>query len=172
MAVKDMATTALTRSKDFTQSRWQAFREESPYFQAKVAMVAAWLAISVATVILAPPSPIPFIVEQKAINFGLSTKTTLIILNQDGGDLDAAVVEVSGVTTDFDGKASRGVWASKPIALPEGLKTTLSTESFFDQKGLNPGYQLRVDNVRILDDGDEVYVGPPTAPLGPASGRR
>jgi len=171
MAVKDMATTALSRSKQFTQSRWQAFREESPYFQAKVAMVAAWIAISVVTIIVAPPSAIPFIVEQKAINFGLSTKTTLIIFNQNGGDLDAAVVEVTGVTTDFDGKESRGVWASKPVALPEGLKTTLSTESFFDPKGLNPGYQLRIDTVRILDDDDEVFLGPPTAPMAP-SGRR
>jgi hypothetical protein len=165
MAVKDRAVAALQRSTVFGQTRWQAFREESPYFQAKVGMVVAWLAISVTTVIVAPPSPIPFIVEQKALNFGLSTKTSLIILNQDGGDLSEAVVEVTGVATEFDGHESRGTWRTRPLPVPEGLKTTLSTESFFDDKGVNPGYQLHIDRVRILDEDREVFVGPASRPL-------
>jgi hypothetical protein len=168
MPVKDVAKASLQRGSGFALSKWQAFREESPYFQAKVAMVGAWVLISVATIALAPPDAEPFIVEQKAINFGLSSKTTLIILNQDGGDIDEAVVEVSGATIDFDGKETRGVWKTKPTVLPESLKTTLSTESFFDANGLNPGYQLRVDTVRILDDGDVIFAGP-AAGSGPAT---
>ena len=166
MAVKDIAKQGLARGTELARERAQAFREESPYFQAKVALVAAWLAISVATLIIAPPERAPFVVEQKAINFGLATRTTLIVFNQDGGDLDEAVVEVSGVTVDFDGTQTRGTWATNAIALPEGKKTTLATESLFDGKGVNPGYQLDVDSVRVLDDGDEVFVGPPQKPVG------
>jgi hypothetical protein len=165
MSVKDIAKKGVTRSAELARTRWQAFREESPYFQAKVGLVAAWLAVSIATVVLAPPEPVPFVVEQRAISFGLATKTTLIIFNQAGGDLDKAVVEVSGITVDFDGKQTRGRWATKPIALPQGVKTTLATESLFDGENHNPGYQLDVDTVRILDDGDEVFAGPPQKPV-------
>lgn len=165
MPVKDIAKKGVEQGAELARTRWQAFREESPYFQAKVGLVAAWIAVSVLTLILAPPEPVPFIVEQKAISFGLATKTTLIVFNQDGGDLDEAVVEVSGVTVDFDGKQARGTWSTKPIALPEGLKTTLATESFFDRKGLSPGYQLDIDSVRILDDDDVLFAGPPQKPV-------
>jgi hypothetical protein len=166
MPVKDVAKASLQSGSGFALSKWQVFREESPYFQAKVGMVAAWLFVSIATIAIAPPDAAPFVVEQKAINFGLSSKTTLIILNQDGGDLDEAIIEVTGATIDFDGKETRGTWKTKATVLPEGLKTTLATESFFDKSGLNPGYQLRIDSVRILDDGDPVFVGP-AAGAGP-----
>jgi hypothetical protein len=165
MPVKDIAKKGVAQGAELARTRWQAFREESPYFQAKVGLVAAWIAVSIATVVLAPPEPVPFIVEQKAISFGLATKTTLIIFNQDGGDLEEAVVEVSGVTIDFDGKQTRGRWTTKPIALPEGLKTTLATESLFDGTNHNPGYQLDIDTVRILDDGDVLFAGPPQKPV-------
>lgn len=165
MLVKDIAKEGLQQGAELARTRWQAFREESPYFQAKVALVAAWIGVSIATLLLAPPEPVPFIVEQKAINFGLATRTTLIIFNQDGGDLDEAVVEVNGVTVDFDGKQIRGRWATKPIALPEGLKTTLATESFFDGSNHTPGKQLDIDTVRILDDGDVLFAGPPQKPV-------
>lgn len=165
MAVKDLAKVGVQRGTEFTRTRWQAFREESPYFQAKVGLIAAWIVIAVATVMIAPPSPVPFIVEQKAINFGLSTKTTLIVFNQAAGDIDTGVVEIQGTTSEFDGKQTRGSWSTKPIAIPEGLKTTLSTETFFDARGGNPAYQLEIDHVRILDDGDVVYDGPALKPV-------
>jgi hypothetical protein len=166
MSVKDIAKKGLAQGTELARTRTQAFREESPYFQAKVALVAAWLAISVATLVVAPPELAPFIVEQKAINFGLANKTTLIVFNQDGAELEQAVVEVSGVTVDFDGRRTRGTWATRPIALPRGLKTTLATESFFDGKGISPGYQLDINQVRILDRGDAIFAGPPTKPGG------
>lgn len=161
MATKDLALRTANQGKQALRERWQAFREESPYFQAKVGLVAAWVVIAVLTILIAPPSPIDFIVEQKTISFGLAEKTTLIIFNQDGGDLDSAVVVVNGVQTDFDGKKASGSWKTKPIAVPQGLKTTLSTESFFDDKGANPGYQLQITRVVIDDDGDIVFSGPP-----------
>lgn len=164
MSVKDTALDKLEQGRGAVLERWRTFREESPYFQAKVGLVAAWLLISVVTIVLVPPAPHPFLVETKMLNFGLAEKTTLIIMNQAGGDLDAGVVEVSGTMTDFDGKKTPGRWATKVIAIPQGLKTTLSTESFFDAKGLNPGYQLQIDRVVIKDDGDEVWSGPPGLP--------
>jgi hypothetical protein len=141
--------------------RWREFREESPYFQAKVALVAAWLVVSVVTVVAVPPPTIPFVVEQQASSFGLSTKTTLIVFNADGGDLVNATVEVSGTVTEFDGKKTPGTFVTRPIVIAEGLKTTLSTEAFLNSKGEHPGYQIHIDHVVIRDeDQDVVYNGP------------
>jgi hypothetical protein len=164
MSAKDTALEKANQGREALLDRWRAFREESPYFQAKVGLVAAWLIIAVLTVLIAPPAPIDFVVEQKQLSFGLAERTTLIIFNQAGGDLDTAVVEVYGTQTDFDGRKAAGKWRTKTIAIPQGLKTTLSTESFFDDKGINPGYQLQIDRVIILDDGDEQWQGPPGAP--------
>lgn len=161
MTAKDLALSKAEQGKNALLDRWRAFREESPYFQAKVGLVAAWAVIALLTILIAPPAPLDFIVEQKMINFGLAEKTTLIIFNQDGGDIDSGVVAVRGTQTDFDGKKTPGAWKTKPIALPQGLKTTLSTESFFDDKGVSPGYQLQIDHVVIFDDDDEVWSGPP-----------
>ena len=165
MSAKDVAlekANALSKQgKEALLDRWRAFREESPYFQAKVGLIAGWVLITVLTIIIAPPAPVEFIVEQKMINFGLAEKTTLIIFNQAGGDIDDGVVVVRGMQTDFDGKKAAGTWKSKTIAIPQGLKTTLSTESLFDDKGVNPGYQLQIENVTILDDGDEAWSGVP-----------
>ena len=149
----------------FLKERWTDFREESPYFQAKVGLVAAWLLISTLTIAIAPPATIPFIVEQQAIPFGASKKTILVILNQDGGDIPEGIVEVHGTLTEFDGKEIPGVWATKVVAIPEGVKTTLSTEKFFDKKGIPPGYNLHIDSVRILDGDETVFTGaPPVVP--------
>jgi hypothetical protein len=138
-------------------------REESPYFQAKVAVWAAWLVVSVLTLWLAPPAPVPFIVEARAVSFGLSDKTNVIILNNAGGDLVNARVEVQGAVVEFDGKTKPGTWTTKPIAIPEGRKVTLSTEWFFDDKGRNPGYQLKAETVTITDAKGKVrHTGPPT----------
>lgn len=163
MTAKDAALIKANQGKEALLDRWRAFREESPYFQAKFGLVAAWLLIAVLTILIAPPAPIDFIVEQKMINFGLAEKTTLIIFNQAGGDIDTGVVEVKGTQTDFDGKKAAGTWKTKPIPIPQGLKTTLSTESLFDDKGINPGYQLQIDHVVIYDDGDETWSGVPGA---------
>jgi hypothetical protein len=163
MAAKDLALRTANQGKQALLDRWQALREKSPYFQAKVGLVGAWLVVALLTILIAPPSPIEFIVEQKTISFGLAEKTNLVIFNQGGGDLDKAVVIVEGVQTDFDGKKASGSWRTKPIAVPQGLKTTLSTESFFDDKGANPGYQLQITDVVNDDDGDVVFRGPPGA---------
>jgi len=48
--------------------------------------------------------------------------------------------------------------------IPEGPKTTLGMDMFTNDKGEIPNTQVQIDNVRILDDGDEVFAGPPTVP--------
>jgi hypothetical protein len=161
MAGVDVVRSAVAKGGTLVADRWRAFREESPYFQAKVGLVAAWLVVSLVTIVVVPPPTIPFVVEQQASSFGLSTKTTLIVFNADGGDLINATVEISGTVTEFDGRTIPGSYRTKPITIVEGLKTTLSTESFFGAKGDHPGYQIHIDRVVIRDDDDEVvYDGP------------
>ena len=40
------------------------------------------------------------------------------------------------------------------LTLPEGMKTTISTEQLVDKRGIHPGYALEVREVRVLNDGD------------------
>lgn len=161
MAAVDVVRSGVTKVGTAVSDRWRDFREESPYFQAKVGLVAAWILVSIVTIVVVPPPTIPFVVEQQASSFGLSTKTTLIVFNADGGDLVNATVEVTGTVTEFDGKKTPGTFRTKPIAIAEGLKTTLSTESFSNGKGEHPGYQIHIDRVVIRDDDqDVVYDGP------------
>lgn len=167
MAAADTVKAFAHKAQTFVLSKWRDFREESPYFQAKFALVGAWVVVSLFTVAIVPPPTIPFVVEQQVFSFGLSQKTALLIFNADGGDLDAAVVEITGTVTDYAGRKTSGTWRTKPVIIAEGLKTTLSTESFSNDKGENPAYEINVENVRILDDGDEVYNGPPSAPTKP-----
>lgn len=161
MAGVDVVRTGVAKVGSAVSDRWRAFREESPYFQAKVGLVAGWIVVSIATVLVVPPATDPFVVEQLASNFGLSTKTSLIIFNADGGDMVNATVEISGTVTEFDGRKSPGTYRTRPIAIAEGLKTTLSTESFINTNGDHPGYQMHIDRVVIRDDDqDVVYDGP------------
>lgn len=161
-AARALARDTAGKGLAFLKERWQDFREESPYFQAKVGLVAAWIVVSVLTIAIAPPPTVPFIIQQHKVNFGLSVKTAIEIQNQDGGDIVEAIVEVRGTLTEFDGKKIPGVWRTKPITIAEGLKTTLSTESLYDQKGLHPSYQLDVQTLTIYDGDDVVFSGHPT----------
>ncbi len=163
MAVKDVAKSTAKKGRDALIARWRAFREESPYFQAKVGLVTAWIVVSLLTVIVVPPTPIPFIVEQRAVTFGISQKTVIIIHNQNGGDIKKATVEIRGASIDYDGAATSGTWTTKPFPLPE-TKTTLPSERFTNAEGLPPSFNVRVDNVRIFDGKDIVYDGPAAEP--------
>ncbi len=164
MAAADLVTTNLNKAKTFALEKWRDFREESPYFQAKFALVGIWVVVGIVTIAVVPPDTIPFVIEQQTYSFGLGTRTSLNILNVDGGDLDEAVVEVSGTLTDFDGKKTSGVWRTKQLVIAEGPKTTLGMDQFKNDKGEIPNAQMQIANVRILDDGDEVFAGAPTAP--------
>jgi len=161
MAGVDVVRSGVAKAGTAVADRWREFREASPYFQAKVGLVAAWVVVGVVTVVVVPPPTTPFVVEQQVSSFGLSTRTTLIVFNADGGDLVNATVEVKSTVTEFDGKKTPGTFVTRPIVIAEGLKTTLSTEAFLNSKGERPGYQIHIDHVVIRDDDhDVVYDGP------------
>jgi hypothetical protein len=162
--VRDKARETAVRGQIFVRDRWQSFRATSVFFQARVAMVAAWLAISVVTLILAPPPVAPFLVERRDVSFGAADRTEVFILNQDAGDLANVVIEVEGVERDFDGRAlPPGRWATKPFALPQGTNRTIATSDLADGSNHSPGYQLDVTVLRIRDGDDVVWSGRPAA---------
>ena len=169
MAAADLVKENADKAKTFVLEKWRDFREESPYLQAKFALVGAWIVVAVVTIAMVKPAIIPFVVEQQTYSFGLATRTSLNILNVDGGDLDEAVVEITGTLTDFDGRRTSGVWRTKQVIIAEGPKSTFGMDQFSNDKGEVPNAQVQIDNVRILDDGDEVFAGPPSAPT---KGRR
>jgi hypothetical protein len=164
LQAKETAARATRHTAEFVVDGWETFRSKSFYFQARAALVAAWVVVSLATVVLVPPTVAPFVVERRDVSFGLANRTEILIVNQDGGDLDA-VVEVTGQETDFDGKKRPpGTWATKPFPLDEGAQKTITTPELFGSDNKSPGYQLDVTEVRLLDDGDVVWRGAPALP--------
>lgn len=170
MAVKDVLATGSNKAKQTALERWQAFRAESPYFQAKVGLVALYIVVVVATLLLAPPSPEPWRVEVKRIPFGLAFKTALELTNVSNGDLEDVVVEVRGKGIEFDGRQIPGVWRTKPMTLIEDEEqpAKILTEQLADDKGVPPPYSLVVDTVTVYDDDNEALVvlhpPPPATP--------
>ncbi len=153
---------ALTvRAKDagaWARGRYQAFRDQSPYFQAKVGLAAAYVVVVLLTVLVAPPRGAVWQASQQRINFGLAFKTAITITNLRAGDLEDVVVEVKGTGIEFDGKKDPGTWRTKPLDMPEGKELQILTEQLFDDRGVNPPYSLVVDTVRVVDDDKETVV--------------
>jgi hypothetical protein len=161
MAARDTlqgtAQEAARASQQWATERWTTFRASSPYFQAKVGLVAAYVVIVALTLLLAPPPPVAWRVRQDRLNFGLSFKTFVEIENGDNGDLEDVVVEVVGKAIEFDGKERPGRWRTKPMALPEGVPTRVFSEQLADERGVAPPYSLVVDSVRVLDGDDTLH---------------
>jgi hypothetical protein len=159
------ALAAVTHGQRLTRSGWQNFRARPLYFQYRVALVAAWLVVSGLTIAVAPPVPRDFVVERRDLSFGLANRTALLVINQNSGNLDDCVLEVTGVDVDFDGHSlGPGTWRTKPFKFHKGDRKTISTEEFFDDKNRNPGYQLEVTRARLLDDDDVLWSGTPARP--------
>lgn len=164
--IKDMAGAQAKAGGEWVKQRWTEFREESPYFQAKVGVVVAWVVIAVLTVFVAPPPTAPFNVRVIAQGFGLLTKTALVIENVKYGDVEGATIVVEGSSEEFGGKVKNGEWQTRrPIDLIEGEKATIQVEQLFDLRGNNPAISVDIHFVSILDeDGDEILRTIPSRP--------
>jgi hypothetical protein len=146
--------------------RWADFRAESPYFQAKVGLVAGYLVIVVLTLVLAPPSGPSWSIQEERLSFGLSFKTAVQITNFDNGTLKNVVVEVRGVGIEYDGRQVPGVWRTKPLTLKEGVRTAVLTEHLFDERGVSPPMSLNVHLVTIYDDDNDKILERTPTPSG------
>jgi hypothetical protein len=154
MDAKEGAKQGLEWAKD----RWADFRAESPYFQGKVGLAAAYALIVLFTIVLAPPRGDKWASAQERIPFGLAFKTALKITNQRNGDLDNVTVIVHGTGIEFDGKKTPGTWTTKPLSLPEKLEVKILTEQLYDKQGGVPPYSLVIDDAVVLDKKDHVIV--------------
>ena len=148
----------------WVQAKWAGFRAESTYTQARVGLVAAWIAVSILTVLIAPPAVQPWRVTQVRLSFGLAFKTALEIENANAGDQHDVTVEVTGRAIEFDGKETPGVWHTDKLDIPQarGAKVRILPEQLKGRKGAPSSYSLIIENVRILDDdGDPLYATRP-----------
>lgn len=144
-------------ARAWAQEKWSEFRAQSRFFQAKAAMVAAYVLVVVATVVLAPPAQAPWEVKVGRIPFGIAFKSFIEIKNLNAGSLDDLTMEVDGHFTDFDGTKKSGTWKKRIAALDEGTKIQLWPEDFRDLAGRSPANTLDVREFRLLEpDGDLV----------------
>jgi hypothetical protein len=149
----------------WTHQRWRDFREESPYFQAKVALVVGYVAIVLLTLWLAPPTTVPWVIKPQRIDTGLGQRTAFLIRNDDAGTQRRVHLEVDGDAVGPDGRRT-GSWRSEPFDLPEGEDRQLQPEDVLDANKNPPGAKeaIEVKEARIVDkDGDVLFVATPTA---------
>jgi hypothetical protein len=164
-----VAQAAIAAGRDHSRAGWASFQAQSIYTRLRIAVVVAWVIVSALTLALAPPRAPDFVIERRDLAFGLAHRTALHVLNEDAGDHDSCVLEVTGREIDAEDRAGPpGRWRSRPFALAQGRKKLLSTEELFDEQGRNPHYQLDVSGVRLLDDDDDVLWSgmPAAAPTG------
>jgi hypothetical protein len=142
-------------AKAWIAARWADFRAESRFYQAKAAMVAAYVAIVVLTFVLAPPSAVPWEVKVGKIPFGIAFKSFIELKDVNAGHHEDLLMEVTGAYSDFDGAQKRGTWKKKLASIDEGQKLQLWPEDFKDLNGRSPANTLVVEEMRLLDaDGD------------------
>jgi hypothetical protein len=159
--VRERIITTVTRALAWSQQRWRDFREESPYFQAKVGLVVAYAALVVMTIWLAPPQPVPWVIKAQRIDTGLGQRTAFLIKNDDGGSQRRVHLEIDGDAVGPDGRRP-GRWQSAPFDLEEGRELQLQPEDIFDASKKPPGARdaIEVTEARIVDnDGDVLFIG-------------
>lgn len=142
-------------ARAWLEARWADFRAESLYFQARVGVLAAYAVVVVLTVLIAPPSKVPWRCVEDRITFGLSFKTIVEVTNVDNGELEDVLFEVKGTGVEYDGKRISGTWRTKPLTLEEGKKYTLLTEQLFDERGISPPFSLELQEVTVLEEDGE-----------------
>ena len=150
--VVQKAQSALVATGTWSAERWRTFRAESPYFQGRVALVAAYVVVVVLTVLLVPPRSDPWRVRQVRFDWGLSFKTAVEVTNVREGNVGDVVIEVHGDSVEFDGQKRSGTWRSKPTPLVEGKPLRVTCDDLTDESGGHPEAPLLVDDVRIFDD--------------------
>ena len=147
------------RLQAWAKKSWATFRSETVYFQARVFLIAAYVAVVVATVAVTRWStrPEPWRVEQKRISFGISFITSLDVTNVDAGDQRGASIEVDGQALEFDGRKTPGTWRTVPMDIAEDATIPINSQQLFEvRKNTNPPSSFFADTVRVVDKDGEV----------------
>lgn len=160
-AEKDSKVQVLVaRARVLAREAWTDFRSNSVYFQLKAGLVAAYVAIVLATLVLAPPSPPTFALSVGHVPWGVGQRTYLDFDNLDLGTLKDVVVEVQGRVIEFDGKESRGPWKMALPRLSEGDTVRIWPEKLMSAQHRPAGDNLEIARVRVYaaDDPSDVIV--------------
>ncbi len=139
---------------------WADFRRNSVYFQIKAALVIAYVAIVLATLVLAPPAPPTYSLSVGSLPWGVGKRTYIDLDNLDLGTLKGVVIEVHGRVVEFDGKESRGPWRMTLPRLAEGDTVRLWPEKLLSDEQRPAGDNLDVSRVRVYpaDDPSDILV--------------
>ncbi len=156
---------ASLRAASWAGEQVDELKGRGPFFQAKLALAVGYGVIALLTLLLVAPAHADWQVNQQRISFGMTFRTAVVVKNNDGGDLNAARVEVRGHGIEFDGKEVPGVWRSKKLDLPEGGQAKLVSEQLFDKDNRSPPYAFVATEVVVFDDDGDERVTLPVAPV-------
>lgn len=150
----------VARARVLAREAWTDFRRNSVYFQIKAGLVAAYVVVVLATLVLAPPAPPAFKLAVGHVPWGVGQRTYLDFDNLELGGLKDVVIEVHGRVIEFDGKESRGPWRMTLPRLSEGDTVRIWPEKLLSDQHRPAGDNLEIARVRVYpkDDPEDVLV--------------
>ena len=135
------------------------FKERTPFFKARLAVVAGYVVLVVLSLVLLPPAgeynPLGAKVKVSSISFGSREKTFVELSNESDDRWEDATITIAG-TCIRNGTPIRGVWTTSQRFRP-GETRQLLPEKFKDAKGFRPELDVKVEKVTI-QVGDIRYV--------------
>jgi hypothetical protein len=157
MAAKDKLADATA----WLQDQWLEFRERSGFFQARVAIVVAYVVVVIATLTIFPVPAPSLDVKVTQVQFGLSERTKVVVKNLDLGKIRKADIVIYGQGTQIDGSQKADRWKTrKDVFLPENEPLALESRDLRSDSGRSAPASFTVDKLEVYDDGDLVATWP------------
>lgn len=137
--IKSRVVTLARRAAVTGRDLAEDFRRQTPYFKARVGVLAGFLAVVTLTQVVAAPGAPDNPCGTEATLMQLSFKTVVRVKNVDGDDYGAVVVGVRGDYVSLDsGERRQGEWRSAPQPLAEGQELVLDHKQLLDASGRSP----------------------------------
>jgi hypothetical protein len=153
--VKEKVLDALDDLRQAGTSLLEGFKEQTPYFKARVGVVAAYVVAVLLTVVMVPPpverNALDAVIKVGSISFGSREKTYVDITNNSKNRWEEATVVIAG-TGIRNGTAVTGTWTMSERWRPAESRK-LTPEMFKDRDGLRPELDVKITTVSLTVEG-------------------
>lgn len=140
--------------KEATLNFLDDFRRQTPYFKARVGVIAGFVFLVLMTLIIAPAPATPNPCDVRVVATDLSWKMVIEVSNESGSDFEALKVVVHGVQTTPDGSTKSGTWETEARRLGEDKKLLIEAKHLHSSTGERPHIDFKPRRVDVYcEDG-------------------